>query len=235
MPPEPLLDVRNLSVELRPQSQMVLRSVSLQIPEASIVGLCGRSGSGKTTLALALLNLLPPSKYRVSGEIRLEGRELTSLPERQWESVRGAGVAMIFQDPLLALNPVLRVRTQIAEVLRAHQVERDPADLLKLTGIAAPARILEAYPHELSGGERQRVTIAQALACRPRLIIGDEPFTALDGPRTVELAALFRRLRDTLGTSFLLIGHHSGTLALTADRMLTLSDGALVDEAACAG
>ena len=146
------------------------------------------------------------------------------MDEHALESVRGAQISIIFQDPLLALNPVLRIRRQIAEILRAHRVEGDPAELLALAGIPAPSRILEAYPHELSGGERQRVTIAQALACRPALIVADEPFTSLDAPRVVELAALFRSLRDRLHTSFLLIGHHPGILASTADRLLTLRD-----------
>jgi ABC-type dipeptide/oligopeptide/nickel transport system ATPase component len=134
---------------------------------------------------------------------------------------------MIFQDPLLALNPVLSIRRQIAEILRAHDADGEPADLLALAGIAAPRRILSAYPHELSGGERQRVTIAQALACKPALIVADEPFTSLDAPRVVELAALFRRLRDELRTSFLLISHQPGVLAAAADQVLVLRDGIL--------
>src|SRR5207302_2862200 len=112
-------------------------------------------------------------------------------------------------------NPVLRVRTQLTEILQAHHINSDPASLLSLAGLPDPARILDAYPHQLSGGERQRVTIAQALACRPSLIIADEPFTALDGPRVLELAGVFRRLRDELGTSFLLISHTPGVLAIT--------------------
>ena len=143
--------------------------------------------------------------------------------------MRGAQIALVFQDPLLALNPVLRIRRQIAEVLRAHRAEGDPAELLALAGLPAPARILDAYPHEFSGGERQRVTIAQALACRPRLIVADEPFTALDAPRVVELAALFRRLRDRLRTSFLIVSHHPGTLALIADHTLVLREGRLLE------
>jgi ABC-type glutathione transport system ATPase component len=225
MPPEPLLEVRDLCIKLLPRCE-ILRGVSFDIPRGSIAGLCGDSGSGKTTLALALLKLLSPAQYEVSGHVLLRGRDLLTLDERALESVRGVQIAMIFQDPLLALNPVLTVRRQIAEILHAHGAEGDPADLLALAGIPAPRRILAAYPHELSGGERQRVTIAQALACRPALIVADEPFTSLDAPRVVELAALFRRLRDELRTSFLLISHHAGVLA-AADQLLVLRDGML--------
>jgi len=228
MPSEPLLEVRDLSIHLLPHRE-ILRAVSFDIPTATIAGLSGDSGSGKTTLALALLQLLPPAQYRVSGQVLLRGRDLLSLDERTLESVRGAEIATIFQDPLLSLNPVLPIRRQIAEILRAHHAKGSPANLLALAGIPSPARILAAYPHELSGGERQRVTIAQALACRPALIVADEPFTSLDAPRVVELAALFRRLRDQCGTSFLLIGHHAGILAAIADRLLVLRAGALAN------
>src|SRR5204863_9238168 len=151
------------------------------------------------------------------GQVLLGGRNLLALSERELESVRGAQIACIFQDSLLALNPVLRIRSQIAEVLRAHGVQHDLGKLLVLAGLPDGERILASYPHQLSGGERQRVTIAQALACRPALIVADEPFTALDAPRVVELAGVFRRLRDELGTSFLLISHPPGVLAWTAD------------------
>lgn len=226
MPPEPLLEVRDLSIHLLPH-RAVLRGVSFQLPTATISGLSGDSGSGKTTLALALLKLLPPARYRATGQVLLHGSDLLALDETALQPVRGARIAMIFQDPLLALNPVLTIGYQISEILRAHGTEGDPGHLLTLAGIASPARILSAYPHELSGGERQRATIAQALACRPALIVADEPFTSLDAPRVVELAALFRRLRDQLGTSFLLISHHPGILATTADRLLVLRNGAL--------
>jgi ABC-type glutathione transport system ATPase component len=223
MPDEPLLEVCQLSIRLLPDRQL-FHKVSFSIPSATIVGLSGPSGSGKTTLALAILNLLPADRYRVAGEIRWRGRDLLSASETDLEAVRGAQIAFIFQDPLQSLNPVLNIRTQIEEILRAHHAPGDPAELLTAAGLPDPKRILRAWPHQLSGGERQRVTIAQALACRPSLIVADEPFTALDAPRVVALAALFRDLRDRLGTAFLLISHHPGLLAATANRVLTVED-----------
>ncbi len=234
MPTEPLLEVRDLCIDLLPHGN-ILRGVSFDIPTGTIAGLSGDSGSGKTTLALALLKLLSPAQYRVGGQVLLRGRDLLTLDERALESVRGAQISLIFQDPLLALNPVLRVGRQIEEILRAHRADANPADLLELAGVPAPSRILAAYPHELSGGERQRVTIAQALACQPALIVADEPFTSLDAPRVVELAALFRSLRDRLRTSFLLIGHHAGILAAAADQLLVLRDGTLTQGEVHAG
>jgi ABC-type glutathione transport system ATPase component len=223
MPETALLAVRNLSVEVT--GRAVLSGISFAIAPATIVGLCGESGCGKTTLALALLKLLPAPPYRVTGEAVMDGRNLLALSERDLENVRGARIGVVFQDALLALNPLLRVRTQLAEILRAHGVERDLGQLLSLAGLSEAERILRSYPHELSGGERQRVTIAQALACGPDLIIADEPFTALDAPRVVELAALFRRLRDETGASFLIISHAPGVLAAMSDQVLRLDGG----------
>ncbi|HMC62628.1 MAG TPA: ABC transporter ATP-binding protein, partial [Candidatus Solibacter sp.] len=167
--------------------------------------------------------------YRVRGQIRLHRRNILSLTRRRLEQIRGAEIAIVFQDPLLALNPVLRAGFQVAEVLRAHDVGGDVQSLLRLAGLPDPVRIAAAYPHQLSGGERQRVAIAQALACRPALVIADEPFTALDPNRVVELAALFRNLRDRLGASFLLIGHSPGVLAACADYVLVMHAGRIVE------
>ena len=227
MPSEPLLEVRDLTISLLPD-RILLHHVCFAIPPATIVGLSGDSGCGKTTLALAILKLLPPVQYRVDGRILWRGRDLMTDGERELEGVRGAQIAMIFQDPLQALNPVLRAGEQVREVLRAHGAAGDPAKLLALAGLRDAPRVLRAYPHELSGGERQRVTIAQALACGPSLIIADEPFTALDAPRVVELAGLFRGLRDELGTSFLLISHHAGVLRTVANRVLRIGGGHVV-------
>jgi oligopeptide/dipeptide ABC transporter ATP-binding protein len=227
-----LLQIENLSVDLLSASPLpVISGASFEIHEGEIAGLFGESGCGKTTLAMALLGLLPAERYRVTGSARWEGRELTALAERDWERLRGARIAMVFQDPLLSLNPVMRVREQIAEAIRAHEaVENARVEaLFGLVGLADAARIGKAYPHELSGGERQRVAIALALACRPALIIADEPFTALDAPRVVELSALLGRLRAETGASFLLIDHSPAVLARVAGRLLVMYAGRVVE------
>ncbi len=236
-----LLEVTNLSVDLISKSPLpVIAEASFEIRTGEIVGLFGESGCGKTTLAFALLGLLCAARYRVSGSAQLEGRELTALSEREWERIRGARIAMIFQDPLLSLNPVLRVRDQLAEAIRAHGGAGEKLtprsvrngrieSLFRLVRLPDPERIGKAYPHELSGGERQRVCIALALARRPALVIADEPFTALDAPRTVELSGLFSRLREESGASFLLIDHSPAVLNRIADRTLTMYAGRIVE------
>jgi peptide/nickel transport system ATP-binding protein len=230
-----LLEVRDLGVDLIASpgvTRPILTEVAFDIEPGRIVGLFGESGCGKTTLALALLNLLPGTRYRVRGQVRLNRRNILSLTRRRLEEIRGAEIAIVFQDPLSALNPVLRAGSQVAEVLRAHGITREVESLFRLVGLPDPDRIRAAYPHQLSGGERQRVAIAQALACRPALVIADEPFTALDPNRVVELAALFRKLRDRLCTSFLLIGHSPGVLAVCADYVLVMHEGRIVERGA---
>ena len=233
--PSGALLVRNLTVDLisvRNSTVRVVSEVSFQVDPGTIVGLFGESGCGKTTLALALLNLLPASRYRVRGSVQLGDFEVLSASERQLQRIRGAQISLVFQDPLLALNPVMRVRRQVAEVMHAHGCRDGLERLFGLVGLPATPRIFDAYPHHLSGGERQRVAIAQALACRPALVIADEPFTALDAIRVVELSALFRELRDKLQTSFLLISHSPGVLARTADQVLVMQAGRIVERGA---
>ena len=233
--PSGALLVRNLTVDLvsvRNSTVRVVSDVSFQVDPGTIVGLFGESGCGKTTLALALLNLLPASRYRVRGSVQLGDFEVLSASERQLQRIRGAQISLVFQDPLLALNPVMRVRDQVAEVMRAHGCHDGLEPLFRLVGLPATPRIFDAYPHHLSGGERQRVAIAQALACRPALVIADEPFTALDAIRVVELSSLFRKLREELETSFLLISHSPGVLARTADQVLIMQAGRIVEHGA---
>jgi peptide/nickel transport system ATP-binding protein len=225
---QPLLQVSHLSIRLN--AQPVVSDISFSIAPSSIVGLFGESGCGKTTLALSLLKLLP-RQYDVQGQVRLDGADLLPLPERKWQPIRGARIAMIPQDPLLALNPVLRVCDQVDEVRRAHPARAiDLNQLFQLTGLPESRR--RAYPHQLSGGERQRVLLAQALACRPALVIADEPFTALDATRVLELSALFARLKETLGVGFLLISHSPGILARIAGELLVMYAGRIVERGA---
>jgi peptide/nickel transport system ATP-binding protein len=218
-----LLRVRDLSVAVH--SLPVVSDVSFDLAEGSITGLLGESGCGKTTLAQALLKLLPRAQYRVAGVVEFEGRNLLSLSERELQPIRGGRISLMFQDPLLALNPVLRAGTQIAEVARAHGMGRP--ELPSSLGLLP--RHPAAYPHQLSGGERQRVTLAEALICRPTLVIADEPFTALDRARVEELVALFRGLQRTLGTSFLVIAHDPAVLEALADTVLVMYAGRIVE------
>jgi ABC-type glutathione transport system ATPase component len=181
------------------------------------------------------MQLLPGPKFAIRGSVRFRGAELLSLGERRLESIRGGGIALVQQDPLLALNPVMRAFDQVAEVVRTHrpaarrQMRAEVEALFELAGLGSSERLRSAYPHQLSGGERQRLLIAQAPAGRPALVIADEPFTALDPERVVELCALIRRVRDTLGTSFLVIGHDPGVLAHVADSVLVMHAGRLVE------
>jgi ABC-type glutathione transport system ATPase component len=228
----PLLCVRSLDVTIALRS--ILCDVSFEIPPGGIVGLFGKSGCGKTTLALALSNLLPES-YCVSGNIEFEGRDILRCSAREMQQIRGARIALVMQDPLLALNPVLRAGDQLAEAIRAHarpsapRIREQVESALLLAGLEPSGRIWNAYPHELSGGQRQRVLLAQALVCRPALVIADEPFSALDAPSALALSALFREIRERLSTSFLLISHSPGILANAADSILVMSAGRMVE------
>lgn len=219
-----------LTVELlRPGAAApVLEQARFCVPAAGITGVVGESGSGKTTLALALAGLLP-ARYRVTGSIRLDGRELAGLPEREWQKLRGSRISMVFQDPLLALNPVLSIGRQLREALRAHGQAGTPESALETVGLADPGRVAAAYPHQLSGGERQRALIALALAGEPGLVLADEPFSALDGPRIVELARLFLEWKRQRGAAFLIIDHNPTALARMADFAMTLYAGQVVE------
>ena len=236
--PDPLLDVRGLRVSFGSAAgrEQAVRGLDLSISEGESVALVGESGCGKSTAALALMRLLPDSAA-CTGQILFAGRHLPELSAADMRGLRGRSISMIFQEPMSSLNPVHRVGDQIVEVLRVHEpLSRDAArrravELLERVQIAEPARRFDDYPHQLSGGQRQRVMIAIAIACGPRLLIADEPTTALDVTVQAQVLALLDRLRRELRMALLLITHDLGVVAEYADRVLVMLDGALVEEA----
>jgi len=237
---EPLLQVRDLRVDYlsdgAPPSS-VLRGISFSIGKGESIGLLGESGCGKSTLALAILGLLPAAARVTCGSICYQEQELVGLPERAMETIRGAALSMIFQDPGSALHPILRVGTQIADVIAAHHRDwprrrcREAAAIaLNEVGLADSGRFYASYPHQLSGGQRQRVVIAQALACRPALLIADEPTSSLDSTVQSEILALLKSLRLERNLSLLFISHNPAVLAEIADRILVIYAGQIVEE-----
>ena len=250
---EQLLEISGLTVEL-PTAQGWVRpvnEVSLRIAAGECVGLVGESGSGKTMLSLALMGLLPTGA-RVSGQASLQSspekgsqrpsqsvlqKELTQLSEPEWRSVRGQEVAMIFQEPMTSLNPVMRIGAQIEEAIRAHEpalnreeVQQRVLAALRQASMSEPERRLAQYPHQLSGGLRQRAMIAMALAGRPRLLIADEPTTALDVTVQKEILDLLQKLRRELGLGLLFITHDLGVVAQVADRVAVMYAGRIVEQ-----
>jgi oligopeptide/dipeptide ABC transporter ATP-binding protein len=233
-----LLRVENLSVSYSSAGQSVhaVRHASFSIGVGEVVGILGESGSGKSTLALSLTRMLPANARYETGTVIFGGRNLLQLTEKQLAAVRGAEIAIIWQDPALALNPVMRVGEQLAEVLRAHG-RGDRGDrklrvreLLAEVGFEQPAEVARAYPHQLSGGQRQRVGIAQALCCRPALVIADEPTSKLDAALQVEILALLSELRKRHRMACLIISHDPAVFEAWADRMLVMYAGEIVEE-----
>jgi oligopeptide/dipeptide ABC transporter ATP-binding protein len=234
----PLLALEHLTVGFRTERGFarVVDDLSLRIEAGRIVGLVGESGCGKSVTARAIMRLLPTPPAQIEdGRIRLEGADLLALDERAMRDVRGNRIGMIFQEPMTSLNPTFPVGFQIGEALRLHrrasraETRAQVLDLLRLVGIGAPERRLEQYPHELSGGLRQRVMIAMALACRPRLLIADEPTTALDVTIQAQILDLLLRLRDELGMAILLITHDLGVVAEYADEVVVMYAGKRVE------
>ncbi len=233
----PLLTVENLRVEFAGRRVVhAVRGLTYTIAPGETLGLVGESGSGKSVSALALLGLLPKRVGRITaGSVRFEGRELVGLPEDQLRQVRGARIAMIFQDPLSSLNPVLSVGRQITESLETHRrlshraASKRAVELLEMVGIPAASRRLDDYPHQFSGGMRQRAMIAMALACEPALLIADEPTTALDVTIRAQILDLLGRLRVELNMAVLLITHDLGVVAGFADRLAVMYAGRIVE------
>jgi peptide/nickel transport system ATP-binding protein len=235
-----LLDVRELVVRFATDHGEVtaLDRVSLSLAAGGTLGLVGESGSGKSVTALSIARLLrePPARV-ASGEVVFEARDLLKLSEREMCGVRGNRLSMIFQEPMTSLNPVVRVGDQVGEPLVLHRgLSRKEAraralELFREVGIADPERRVLAYPHELSGGMRQRVMIAMAIACGPRLIIADEPTTALDVTIQAQILALLSTLRKTTGSALLLISHDLGVIAETCDEVAVMYAGQIVERA----
>ena len=232
--PEPLLRVSHLSIrfgELR-----AVDDISFEVGAGETVAVVGESGSGKSVSALALTRLLPPAPAcRVSGEIRLGGRNLADLPERALPEVRGKEIAYIFQEPSSSLNPLFTIGAQIAESIRLHRpdVTDTTAEIIRvldLVGIRDPAKRIKDYPHQLSGGMQQRVMIAMALVCRPALLVADEPTTALDVTIQAQIIDLLRELKAKLRMSILMITHNFGIVHGFADRVLVMYRGKIVEE-----
>jgi peptide/nickel transport system ATP-binding protein len=234
-----LLDVRALSLAFKTSNGElpVVRDISFSVNPGERVGIVGESGCGKTVTGLALLRLLPPQSVRLSGQILFEGRDLAALSTREMRAVRGREIAMIFQEPMSALDPVFTVGDQISEAYRAHfPVDRREGReraiaALAGVGIPAPERRCDDYPHQLSGGMRQRVMIAMALICKPKLLIADEPTTALDVTVQSQITDLLQRLSERTGTALLFISHDLGVVAETCTRMITMYAGEVVEDA----
>ncbi len=239
-----LLEVRGLTTAFQTGRGEVkaIEDISLTIEAGEILGVVGESGSGKSVTALTVMGLLPKPPARVlGGSVKFAGQELLGLSEMRMERIRGAGISMVFQEPMTSLNPVLTIGEQIMETIRAHEgiparAQRDRAlEMLNRVGIPSAEKRLSDYPHQLSGGQRQRVMIAMALACRPKLLIADEPTTALDVTIQAQVLDLLMDLRDELGMAIMIITHNMGVIAETADRVMVMYAGRIVEEAPVGG
>jgi ABC-type dipeptide/oligopeptide/nickel transport system ATPase component len=237
MPMTPRLEVENLNVMFPTQSGSVaaVRDLNFNIAEGGTLGLVGESGSGKSATSLAIMRLLPP-QARISGKIRFAGEDLLSLPESSMRGIRGARISMIFQEPMTALNPVMRVGEQIEEAVLAHhrvtkaQARQQAIDALREVAIPEPEGRVRDYPHQLSGGQRQRVMIAMALVNHPQLLIADEPTTALDVTIQAQILDLLSGLREKYRLAMLFISHDLGVIAKVADQVAVMYAGEIVEQ-----
>jgi peptide/nickel transport system ATP-binding protein len=236
-PAAPVLSVRDLSVDARTPEGLkpVLRDIGFDLASGETLCIAGESGSGKSVTSLAIMGLLQKASLRVtSGEILLGERDLLKISNRAMRQVRGGEIAMVFQEPMTSLNPVMSVGAQLVEAIRAHQGSENAdavaLNMLDAVQITEPAKRLKQFPHELSGGMRQRVMIAMALSCRPKVLIADEPTTALDVTVQAQILTLMRELKAEFGTSIILITHDMGVVAEMADRVLIMQGGRLIEE-----
>ena len=235
----PLLELRRLAVSFATDDGTVqaVDGIDLSLARGRTLGLVGESGCGKSVTSLAIMGLLPPENSKVAGEVRFEGRDLLTLDADTIRDLRGARLAMIFQEPMTSLNPAYTVGDQIVEVIQRHQglsaadARARAIEMLRIVRISSPERRVDDYPHKLSGGMRQRAMIAMALACGPDLLIADEPTTALDVTIQAQILDLMRGLRRDTGTAIILITHDLGVVAEMADDVAVMYAGQIVERA----
>ncbi|KAA6432945.1 ABC transporter ATP-binding protein [Agrococcus sediminis] len=231
-----ILEARDLNVDFWVDGKFypAVKDAEFKVHAGEVLAIVGESGSGKSTTAMALISLLPPNA-RVNGSVRLKGKEILGIPERDLRHIRGNEIAVIFQEPMTALNPVYTIGFQISEALRSHydltvdQAKERAIELIAKVEIPDPPTAFNKYPHQLSGGQRQRAMIAQSLACDPALLIADEPTTALDVTVQAEVLDLMRKLKDELGSAVILITHDMGVVADLSDRIIVMRNGEMVD------
>ena len=235
-----LLQVDKLTVGYRTAGSPIHRAldrVSFTLQKARCTVILGESGSGKTTLARAIVQLLPPAGKVIEGHVNFCGQDLTAVPERQMQAIRGSGLAMIIQEPALALNPVIRAIDQVVEVIRAHSPDdhrsarRRARQLLDQVGLTGEYNVELAYPHQMSGGQRQRLLLAMSLAAKPKVLIADEPTSAVDDDTKAQINLVLKKARDTFGLSILWITHDPTDVSALADTVLVLYAGQLMEEA----
>jgi peptide/nickel transport system ATP-binding protein/oligopeptide transport system ATP-binding protein len=234
-----MLEVSNLSVSFKSDAGFVpvTHHIDLHLEAGATLGIVGESGSGKSVTSMALMGLLPQRSSKVTADrLSFAGKDLLKLPAKEWRTMRGKDIAMVFQDPMTSLNPLMRCGEQIAEAIRIHQgkgrreAKLEAIGLLERMGIPNPDRRVEAYPFELSGGMRQRVMIAMALSCRPKLLIADEPTTALDVTIQAQILGLIRELQKDYGMALMLITHDLGIVKDMVENLLVMYAGRIVEK-----